>query len=405
MRLVVGRHVLRPGDPELAASIEGAFSVGEGELLVREASSGRELRFLRGLACNSCGRRFEEPTPAHFSFNSPRGACRDLPGLRAGRGPRRWRRSSPTRVETLRERPFAPFNTPAYASAYPDLARACRRLGIRRDVPWNELTARERDARLGRRRRLVRREGALHVPRDEALQGARPRDDREVPRLRALPGLPRGAADARRRASVRVGGATLAGALRPAARRAPREAPRAPSRGGGEGAGRLARGGPREARRDARRRRALLPLAVADDADPLRRRGAEGPARRGARQRPHRDALRPGRADRRAPPVATRRASSPCSGASPTRGTPSASSSTTSTSSARRTTSSTSARTPGPTAAGSSSRGRRGRSTRAATATGEALRARPGLRGRAARSRIRGASCASSARERTTWRT
>jgi hypothetical protein len=42
----------------------------------------------------------------------------------------------PDPSKTLRERPFAPFNTPAYASAYPDLERACRRLGIRRDVPW-----------------------------------------------------------------------------------------------------------------------------------------------------------------------------------------------------------------------------------------------------------------------------
>jgi excinuclease ABC subunit A len=81
VRLVVGRHVLRAGDPELATSIEGAFSVGEGELLVREVSTGRELRFLRGLACNSCGRRFEEPTPAHFSFNSPRGACPTCQGF------------------------------------------------------------------------------------------------------------------------------------------------------------------------------------------------------------------------------------------------------------------------------------------------------------------------------------
>ncbi len=144
VRLVVGRHVLRSGDPELAASIEGAFSVGEGELLVREASSGRELRFLRGLACNSCGRRFEEPTPAHFSFNSPRGACPTCQGFGRVAG-LDLAKILPDPGLTLRERPFAPFNTPAYASAYPDLARACRRLGIRRDVPWNELTARERE--------------------------------------------------------------------------------------------------------------------------------------------------------------------------------------------------------------------------------------------------------------------
>ncbi len=144
VRLVVGRHVLRQGDPELAASIDGAFSVGEGARLVRDASSGRELRYLRGLSCNGCGRAFEEPTPAHFSFNSPRGACRACQGFGRVAG-LDVSKVLPDPSKTLLERPFAPFNTPAYASAYPDLARACRRLRIRRDVPWNELEEREKD--------------------------------------------------------------------------------------------------------------------------------------------------------------------------------------------------------------------------------------------------------------------
>ena len=144
VRLVVGRHVLRADDPELAASIDGAFSVGEGALLARDAATGRELRFLRGLACNGCGRAFEEPTPAHFSFNSPRGACRACQGFGRVAG-LDVSKVLPDPSKSLLERPFAPFNTPAYASAYPDLARACRRLRIRRDVPWNELTERERD--------------------------------------------------------------------------------------------------------------------------------------------------------------------------------------------------------------------------------------------------------------------
>ena len=144
VRLVVGRHVLRAGDAELAASLDGAFSVGEGTLLVRDAATGRELRFLRGLACNGCGRAFEEPTPAHFSFNSPRGACRACQGFGRIAG-LDADKVLPDPGKTLRERPFAPFNTPAYASAYPDLWRACRRLGIRKDVPWRELTPRERE--------------------------------------------------------------------------------------------------------------------------------------------------------------------------------------------------------------------------------------------------------------------
>ncbi|MHB1045125.1 MAG: excinuclease ABC subunit UvrA [Thermoanaerobaculia bacterium] len=144
VRLVVGRHVLRGGDAEVAASLDGAFAVGEGTLLVRDAATGRELRFLRGLACNGCGRTFEEPTPAHFSFNSPRGACRACEGFGRIAG-LDAEKVLPDTSRTLLERPFAPFNTPAYASAYPDLWRACKRLGIRKDVPWNEMTPRERE--------------------------------------------------------------------------------------------------------------------------------------------------------------------------------------------------------------------------------------------------------------------
>lgn len=143
VRLVVGRHVLRAGDAELAASLDGAFAVGEGTLFARDAATGRELRFFRGLACNGCGRTFEEPTPAHFSFNSPRGACRACQGFGRIAG-LDAEKVLPDPSKTLLERPFAPFNTPAYASAYPDLWRACKRLGIRKDVPWNEMTPRER---------------------------------------------------------------------------------------------------------------------------------------------------------------------------------------------------------------------------------------------------------------------
>src|SRR5450759_1958433 len=75
--LLVGRHVLSAGDPELASSLSLAFNAGDGELLALKSgeglSSGR--RFFRGLICDVCGRRFTDPVPALFSYNSPRGAC------------------------------------------------------------------------------------------------------------------------------------------------------------------------------------------------------------------------------------------------------------------------------------------------------------------------------------------
>ncbi len=144
--LLVGRHVLAASDPEILSSLSMAFDAGSGELLVLKygeaLSSAR--RFFRGLVCDVCGRRFTDPVPALFSFNSPRGACETCQGFGRVTGIDRAR-VIPDPRKSLRERPVAPFNSPAYESAYDDLKAVSRRHKLRWDVPWNELTERERD--------------------------------------------------------------------------------------------------------------------------------------------------------------------------------------------------------------------------------------------------------------------
>ena len=143
--LLMGRHVLDADDPEILATLAMAFDAGDGALLA--LVSGEPLasarRFLRGLACDACGRSFSDPVPALFSFNSPRGACAVCQGFGrlTGVDPKKV---VPDPGRTLDERPFAPFNSPAYQSAYADLRRACRKHSIRRDVPWNRMTEKER---------------------------------------------------------------------------------------------------------------------------------------------------------------------------------------------------------------------------------------------------------------------
>lgn len=143
--LLVGRHILTASDPEILSSLLAAFDLGRGELLALRAGEAIEkaVRFFRGLTCGGCARSFPEPVPALFSFNSPRGACPACQGFGrlAGVDPAKV---LPDPGKTIAERPFAPFNSPAYESAYDDLARACRRLKIRRDVPWSRLPARDR---------------------------------------------------------------------------------------------------------------------------------------------------------------------------------------------------------------------------------------------------------------------
>jgi len=143
-RLVVGRHVVTADDHELLRTLEEAFAIGEGELLVRHAGTGAELRFLRGLGCNRCGAAFQPPTPALFSFNSPRGACESCQGFGRVAGID-VSRVIPDPSKSLDERPVAPFNSPAYEAAYDELRDRTRKQKLRWNVPWSALTQKERD--------------------------------------------------------------------------------------------------------------------------------------------------------------------------------------------------------------------------------------------------------------------
>ncbi len=141
LRLVVGRFVVgAPSRPEIAAAVEAAFSMA-GSLEARMEQRVRTFR--RGLHCPQCGREFRDPTPPLFAFNSPLGACPVCQGFGRVIGVD-LEKAIPDRSLTLSERPIAPWNTPAYESAYDDLFRACRRYSVRVDVPVSRLSAHER---------------------------------------------------------------------------------------------------------------------------------------------------------------------------------------------------------------------------------------------------------------------
>jgi excinuclease ABC subunit A len=140
--LVVGRFVVGEGSrPEIASAAEIAFALA-GRLEVR--LDGRVRAFRRGLHCPRCGREFRDPTPPLFAFNSPLGACPACQGFGRVIGVD-LEKAIPDRSLTLSERPVAPWNTPAYESAYDDLFRACRRYSVRTDVPVSRLSAHERE--------------------------------------------------------------------------------------------------------------------------------------------------------------------------------------------------------------------------------------------------------------------
>ena len=140
--IVVGRFVVgESARPEIASAAETAFSLA-GTLEARLEAGTRVFR--RGLHCPRCGREFRDPTPPMFAFNSPLGACPACQGFGRVIGVD-LEKAIPDRSLTLAERPVAPWNTPAYESAYEDLFRACRRYSVRTDVPVSRLSAHERE--------------------------------------------------------------------------------------------------------------------------------------------------------------------------------------------------------------------------------------------------------------------
>jgi excinuclease ABC subunit A len=81
--LVIDRLVLQPTTANrLADSLDLALAQGSGHASVM-MSEGEMLNFSETSVCTRCGIQYPELTPAHFSFNSPYGACPRCDGLGA----------------------------------------------------------------------------------------------------------------------------------------------------------------------------------------------------------------------------------------------------------------------------------------------------------------------------------
>jgi excinuclease ABC subunit A len=125
------------GAARLAEAVATALARGGGACVVAPERGERAV-FRRGFACDGCGRSFEPPEPALFSFNSPRGACPECEGF--GRVPGLDReRVLPDPAKSLAEGAIAPFRTPRGQRWQGRLLRACREAGVPADRPVSEL--------------------------------------------------------------------------------------------------------------------------------------------------------------------------------------------------------------------------------------------------------------------------
>jgi excinuclease ABC subunit A len=133
--LLVDRLALA-GDPatvrtRLAEAVASGFERGQGRLAVVTPEGVAEHQ--RGLACDGCGRRFPEPTPPLFSWNSPLGACETCQGF--GRvAALDVERVLPDPQRTLAGDAVAPFATPSARRWQARMLAAASRAGVPTNV-------------------------------------------------------------------------------------------------------------------------------------------------------------------------------------------------------------------------------------------------------------------------------
>lgn len=137
------------GTSQVAASpeadaLQAAFSGDVGQTCVIDKETWWRRDFAAKLTCERCGRSYDEPEPRLFSFNHPLGACPRCEGFGD------TLEFDPDLIvphphKSIRKGALAPWNTPAYKHQLHTLLAAAGQLDLRVDVPYAELSARERE--------------------------------------------------------------------------------------------------------------------------------------------------------------------------------------------------------------------------------------------------------------------
>lgn len=142
--VVVDRIIFRKSDDatRLADSIETAFNLGNGNLILKVLETDKTLRFNQHFNCADCSIEYEEPDPRLFSFNSPFGACPTCQGFGKSVGID-LDLVIPNKSKTIRDGAIHPWTTPKWKKYLEDLIVIASDAGVRLDVPFYDLTKEE----------------------------------------------------------------------------------------------------------------------------------------------------------------------------------------------------------------------------------------------------------------------
>ena len=124
-------------------AIELAIKRGGGRLTVYVGEGNAQWKYSTGLHCPESDRRYADPQPAMFSFNSAYGACDTCRGFGRVIGVD-FGLVIPDVRKTLRQGAIKTMATPAWKDGFDDMLRYAGEAGIPRDTPWSQLTAAQR---------------------------------------------------------------------------------------------------------------------------------------------------------------------------------------------------------------------------------------------------------------------
>ncbi len=145
LKVVIDRVKLE-GDlrARMTDSIETAYREAGGTAFAIEDQGGRVHIFSERFECQNCNLTYEAPQPRLFSFNNPFGACPTCHGF-GNVIELDLDLVVPDPTKSIQQGAIEPWTKTHYRAQLADLKRAAKTSGIRLDVPWKDLTDRERE--------------------------------------------------------------------------------------------------------------------------------------------------------------------------------------------------------------------------------------------------------------------
>ena len=124
-------------------AIEAGLRYGQGKVSVHVLDDGRQSIKVKtysiALQCESCNKRYREPTPSSFSFNSPLGACETCKGFGRIIGID-YRLAIPDVGKSLGGGAVKVFQTEKSKVCQRDMEKAAKKAGIPMDVPYEKMS-------------------------------------------------------------------------------------------------------------------------------------------------------------------------------------------------------------------------------------------------------------------------